>query len=82
MTEEKTKKIRVRKWIKENEDIVEALFQLAWEINKGQWGKDMEFTPKIAKEALKNSGVEIPFPVETLLKTAQRMYEKGQILND
>lgn len=65
---EKSDKEMVRKWCKENKEIVNTLSQFALEITMGKWAPDDKFDEKFVENFMKESDIELPFSAKTLLK--------------
>lgn len=70
---EHEKKFRkIKKWMKEHNDFVEAMNQYSLEIAKGSWGSEEKFNAKFVKEMLKQNNLETDFTAGDLLKVWQK----------
>ena len=69
--ERENKIVLVKKWMKQNKEIMNLLEQISFEIWKGSWGPDDCFDEKLVKEILIENGYDIDelgFTIKELLK--------------
>lgn len=66
---QRSAKAAVRKWVKQNQDFMLDLEDLAFHIAKGSYGPDDRFDAKLVAECLKKKGfTDLPFTAAELLK--------------
>lgn len=66
--EKKLKTRRIKQWMKEHPEFVEAMNTFAFEILKGSWGADAKFNAQFVKEMLEHNNLETDFSAVELLR--------------
>ena len=70
--EKKTKKNKIKAWMKKHKGFVAYMDEVAFEICKGSWGSDDKFDSKLVAEMLKERNLEPDFTATELLKVWKR----------
>ena len=74
-SKDREKKARVNKikaWMKDHKDFVDAMDIYAFEIAKGSWGPDEKFNTKFVKEMLEQNDLHPEFSAYELLQVWQK----------
>ena len=74
-SKDREKKARVNKikaWMKQHKDFVEAMDIYSFEIAKGSWGSDTKFNTKFVKEMMEQNDLHPDFSAYELLQVWQK----------